>query len=133
MNKVILTGNLGGDIESRATKDGKSVAEVNLAVAAGFGDNKKTLWIGLTLWDKQAESAAKYLSKGRKIAIVGRLDQDEWEDKDTGKKRTKTRVVVEAWEFADAVREVGQDQQERPAPKRTQQGARNDEGQDITF
>ena len=133
MNKVILTGNLGGDIETRTTKDGKTVAEVNLAVAAGFGTQKKTLWIGLTIWDKQAESAAQYLSKGRKIAIVGRLDQDEWEDKDTGKKRTKTRVVVESWEFADGVREGGQERQERPATERSQQGGRDDDGQDIPF
>ena len=132
MNKVILTGNLGGDIELRRIKDDKAVAEVNLAVAAGFGAQKKTLWIGLTLWDKQAENAAQYLSKGRKIAIVGRLDQDEWEDKDSGKKRTKTRVVVESWEFADGVREGGQDRQDRQAPERSQQGGHND-GEDIPF
>lgn len=100
INTVTLTGRLGRDIELRQTAKGTSVANVSLAVESGFGDNRKTNWIGLDFWGKAAESAAQYLGKGRKVAVSGRLDQSDYE-KD-GKTVTKTRVVVENWTFADS-------------------------------
>lgn len=102
LNKTQLSGRLASDIELRYTPKGTAVADVNLAVNSGYGDNQKTNWIGLTIWGKSAEAAANYLGKGRKIIVDGRLDQDEWEDKETGKKRSKTRVIVENWYFADS-------------------------------
>jgi single-strand DNA-binding protein len=107
INTVTLTGRLGGDIELRYTNSGTAVANVNLAVESGFGEKKKTLWIGLDLWGKAAESAAQFLGKGRKIAVSGRLDHSEYEDKETGKKVSKTRVVAEQWTFADSERKEG--------------------------
>lgn len=139
INTVSLTGRLGADIELRYTPQGKAVADVNLAVQSGFGDNEKTLWIGLTLWDKRAEAAAKYLGKGRKIAVSGRLDQETWE-KD-GQKRSKTRVVVHDWAFADSEkseRDTGptttRNVHDREAARTSQQsyGADQD-GDDIPF
>lgn len=102
INTVTLTGNIGNELELRYTQTGTAVLELNLAVVSGFGDKKKTNWIGCTLWGKTAESAKEYLGKGRKIAVSGRLNQDSWEDKDTGKKQSKTRVTVEHWTFADS-------------------------------
>lgn len=102
INNVSLTGRLGQNFELRHTPQGTAVTENNLAVQDGFGDKEKTYWVGITIWGKSAEAAAKYLEKGRKIAISGRLTQDSWEDKDTGKPRTKTRVTVENWTFADS-------------------------------
>lgn len=102
INQVCITGNIGNELELRYTKTGTAVLELNLAVVSGFGDNKKTNWIGCTLWGKTAESAKEYLGKGRKIVVAGRLDQDSWEDKESGKKQSKTRVVVEQWTFADS-------------------------------
>jgi len=107
INTVTLTGRLGGDIELRYTNSGTAVANVNIAVESGFGEKKKTLWIGIDLWGKTAESAAQFLGKGRKIAISGRLDHSEYEDKETGKKVSKTRVVAEQWTFADSERKEG--------------------------
>src|SRR5690606_34431209 len=69
INTVTLTGRLGRDIELRQTAKGTSVANVSLAVESGFGDNRKTNWIGLDFWGKAAESAAQYLRRGRKIAV----------------------------------------------------------------
>lgn len=115
INTVSLTGRLGADIELRYTPSGKAVADVNLAVVSGWGKNEKTNWIGLTFWDKSAEAAQKHLGKGRKIAICGRLDQDEWQDKQTGQKRTKTRVVVSDWTFADSKGDSGPLEQRREA------------------
>lgn len=100
INTVTLTGRLGSDIELRYTPQGKAVCDINLAVQSGYGDNEKTSWIGLTMWDKKAEAAARYLGKGRKIAVSGRLDQETWEQ--DGNKRSKTRVVVHDWTFADS-------------------------------
>jgi single-strand DNA-binding protein len=95
MNQVNLIGRLGSDPEIRYTPKGTAVTNVNLAVDDGWGDKKKTHWIGLVLWDKTAEIAGKYTGKGRQVAISGRLTQEEWEDKETGKKRGKTVVTVE--------------------------------------
>ena len=95
MNHVHIIGRLGGDIELRHTPSGKAVCEVNIAVDDGYGENKKTAWLGTVFWDKTAEIAAKFLSKGDQVGVTGRLTQDEWEDKETGKKRTKTKITCE--------------------------------------
>lgn len=115
LNNVNLTGRLARDFEVKYTPSDIPVADNNLAVDCGYGEKKKTIWIGLVFWDKQAESAAKNLGKGRKVIIQGRLDQDEWDDKDTGKKQSKTRVVVTQWFFGDS--QPAGERQERPAPR----------------
>lgn len=96
MNSVNITGRVGQDIELRYTPAGKAVCNVNLAVEEGFGDNKKTIWLDVTIWDKQAETAQKYVHKGDMVGITGRLSQDEWDDKTTGKKMTKIKVICES-------------------------------------
>lgn len=116
LNTVSLTGRLGDNIELRETTGGKSVGEVNLAVDAGFGDNKKTIWIGLVMWGKTAEAAAQYLSRGRRIAVSGRLDQDEWRDKESGQQRRKTRVVVNEWTFADSEKKAAGESRSQELP-----------------
>ena len=80
----------------RYTPSGKAVCEINLAVDDGWGENKKTAWIGVVLWEQKAELAAKYVRKGDRLGITGRLSQDEWTDKETGKKQRKTKVTCEA-------------------------------------
>lgn len=95
MNNVNIIGRVGGEIELRYTPSGKAVTEVNLAVDDGFGDNKKTAWIGVTIWGATAECAAKYVKKGDRLGITGRLSQEEWEDKQTGKKQRKTKVTCQ--------------------------------------
>jgi single-strand DNA-binding protein len=95
MNSVNITGRVGADIELRYTPQGKAVAEMNLAVDDGFGESKKVVWITVTIWDKAAEVAQKYIHKGDMVGITGRLSQDTWEDKTTGKKQSKIRVTSE--------------------------------------
>jgi single-strand DNA-binding protein len=99
LNCITLTGRLGRDFEVRNTQSGTAVAENSLAVASGYGDKESTIWVPLTFWGKSAESAAQYLGKGRECIIKGRLDQDEWTDKNTGEKKTKMKVTVEDWGF----------------------------------
>jgi single-strand DNA-binding protein len=99
-NKVILVGNLTRDPQVRAIASGQSVCELGLAVNRTWFDQKsnsrkeETTFVDVTLWGRQAEIAGEYLSKGRQILIEGRLQLDQWDDKD-GQKRSKLRVVCE--------------------------------------
>jgi len=113
MNSVNIIGRLGRDPELRTTPSGKSVCELNLAVDDGWGENKKTAWIGCVLWDKTAEIAAQHLKKGDQCGISGRLTQDTWDDKETGKKQTKTKITAERLHFTGGGKKEGQS--ERPA------------------
>lgn len=116
INTVTLSGRLGADLELRRTQNDTAVCDVNLAVTTGYGDKEKTAWIGLVFWGKTAEAASRYLGKGRKVVVSGRLDQDEWDDKETGKKQRKTRVIVENWTFADSEKKDGATTSRASAP-----------------
>jgi len=100
-NKVILVGNLTRDPEVKYTTGGTAVAEIGLAVNRIWFDQKsnerreETTFVDITLWGRQAEVAGEYLAKGRPVLIEGRLQMDSWDDKETGKKRSKLKVVGE--------------------------------------
>lgn len=100
MNITILTGNLTRDIETRFTPKGTAVGDCAIAVQKGWGEQKKTNFFNLTFWGKNAENAAKYLAKGSRVIVTGELDLDEWNDKQTGQKRTAVKIHVREWEFA---------------------------------
>ncbi|MCF7732108.1 MAG: single-stranded DNA-binding protein [Akkermansiaceae bacterium] len=107
MNNVNIIGRHGSDPELRYTPKGIAVAEITLAVDDGWGENKTTLWIGVVIWDKAAEILAKYVQKGDQLGITGRLTQDSWEDKQTGKKQTKTKVTCEQMTLCGGRRDSG--------------------------
>ncbi|MEZ6122573.1 MAG: single-stranded DNA-binding protein [Planctomycetaceae bacterium] len=100
-NKVILVGNLTRDPEVRFTTGGTAVAEIGLATSRQWTDRntnerrEETTFIDVTLWGRIAEIAGEYLAKGRPCLIEGRLQLDQWEDKETGQKRSKLKVVGE--------------------------------------
>ncbi len=100
-NKVILMGNLTRDPQVRYTPGGTAVTEVGLAVNRSWYDKQsnsrreETTFVDVTLWGRQAEVAGEYLSKGRPILIEGRLQLDTWEDRESGQKRSKLKVVGE--------------------------------------
>ncbi len=100
-NKVILLGNLTRDPQVRYTPSGTAVAEIGLAVNRYWFDKQsnsrreETTFVDVTLWGRDAEVAGEYLAKGRPVLIEGRLQLDTWDDKQTGQKRTKLRVVGE--------------------------------------
>jgi single-strand DNA-binding protein len=91
LNKVLLIGHLGRDPEITATNSGKVVCKFSLAVDGGGKD--KTEWVNIQAWEKTAEICGKYLSKGSKAYIEGRLRNEQWEDKEVNK-RSKTVVVA---------------------------------------
>lgn len=104
-NKVILLGNLTRDPEVRYTTGGTAVTEIGLAVNRQWTDRssnerkEETTFVDVTLWGRTAEIAGEYLSKGRPVLIEGRLQLDQWEDKETGQKRSKLRVVGESMQL----------------------------------
>jgi single-strand DNA-binding protein len=101
INQVILMGRLTRDPEMRTTTTGKSIASFSLAVDRG-GQDDSADFFDITAWEKLGELASQYLSKGRRCLVQGRLRQDTWDDKETGKKRSKVEVVATDITFLDA-------------------------------
>lgn len=104
VNKVILIGNVTRDPEVRHTPKGTAVTDLGIAVNRVYsseqGDKREeTTFVDVTLWGRQAELAGEYLTKGRPVYIEGRLQMDSWEDKASGQKRSKLKVVGEAMQF----------------------------------
>lgn len=79
LNRVTLLGNLGKDPEGRTTTAGKQVANFSLATKAGFGEGAGTDWHQIVVWEKQAELALKYLTKGSPVLVEGRLTYRTYE------------------------------------------------------
>jgi single-strand DNA-binding protein len=99
-NKVILLGNLTRDPEVRYTPKGTAVTELGMAVnrvyTAENGEKREeTTFVDVTLWGRTAEIAGEYLKKGRPVLIEGRLQLDTWDDKQSGQKRSKLKVIGE--------------------------------------
>ena len=96
VNKVLLVGNLGRDIELRYTSGGTAVATLSLATTDMWTDKQgqrqeKTEWHRVVLWGKTAETLQEYLLKGRQIYVEGRLQTRQWDDRD-GNKRYTTEI-----------------------------------------
>lgn len=113
MNSVNIIGRVGGDIDLRFTPSGKAVAQLTLAVDDGWGENKKTAWIGVTLWGPTAELAKRAVQKGDRLGISGRLSQEEWDDKETGKKQRKTKVTCDSMHLLEPKRDDAGRQESR--------------------
>lgn len=104
LNKVMLIGNLTRDPEVRYTPKGTAVGDLGLAVNRRVSDGNgnwsdETTFVDITVWGTNAENAQKYLTKGRGVFIEGRLQMDTWEDKASGQKRSKLKVVAEVLQF----------------------------------
>ena len=125
MNTVILTGNLGRDVDTRYTQSGSAVANMNLATTEKYKGETKTEWHRLVAFGKTAEIAAQYLSKGSKIGIQGKIQTRTW-DKD-GVKQYTTEIVVDRLEFLDS-----KGSQPKPEPDH-QQGGQVDDNDQIPF
>ena len=103
-NKIILMGNLTRNPELRSTTSGSSVTSFALAVNRTWNNaqgerQEETSFIDCEAWGRTGETIAKYVSKGRQLLVSGRLRQDTWQDKDTGKNRSTLRGVVEEFSF----------------------------------
>ena len=100
LNRVLLMGNLTRDPEIKYTPKGTAIADLGLAINRVYttdqGEKREEVtYVDVELWGRQAEIAGEYLRKGRPVFIEGRLKLDTWDDKQTGQKRSKMRVVGE--------------------------------------
>ncbi len=104
INQVVLMGRLTRDPEQRTTTTGKTVVSFSLAVdrmSQSADGNDTADFFDVTAWEKLGELIMQYLGKGRRVLVQGRLRQDSWDDKDTGKKRSKVEVVATDVTFLD--------------------------------
>lgn len=98
MNKVQLIGRLTKDPELRYSKNNIAVANYSIAVNDGYGEKQQTQFINISTWGKSGEFVSKYFKKGQSIGIVGRLNSNNYEDKN-GNKRYSLEVITEDIEF----------------------------------
>jgi single-strand DNA-binding protein len=112
VNKVILIGNLGRDPELRYTQNGQAVANFTLATTENWRDKssgervERTEWHRIVAWGRTGELCAQYLSKGRTVYVEGRLQTNEWEDKEGIKRRT-TEINANTVQFLGGPRGEG--------------------------
>jgi len=104
LNKVFLIGNLTRDPELRVTPKGTAICQFGIAVNRQFKDESgatrdETTFVDIEAWGKQGELVAKYLTKGSPAMVEGRLKFDQWEDKTSGQKRSKLKVVLDNVQF----------------------------------
>ncbi len=112
-NRVILVGNLTRDPQVKYTPGGQAVSEIGMAVSRSWFDKntnqrkEDVTFVDVTLWGRTAEIAGEYLAKGRPVLIEGRLQLDQWDDKETGQKRSKLRVVGESMQMLGSRQDGG--------------------------
>ncbi|MGA3007358.1 MAG: single-stranded DNA-binding protein [Opitutaceae bacterium] len=104
LNKVFLIGNLTRDPELRVTPKGTAICQFGLAVNRQFKDESgqtrdETTFVDIEAWGKQGELVSKYLTKGSPAMVEGRLKLDQWEDKQSGQKRSKLKIVLDNVQF----------------------------------
>jgi single-strand DNA-binding protein len=100
LNKVMLIGNVTRDPEVKFTPKGSAVADLGLAVNRVYTNQsgektEEVTYVDVELWGRLAEIAGEYAKKGRPVFIEGRLRLDSWEDKQSGQKRNRLKVVAE--------------------------------------
>jgi len=104
-NKVILMGNLTRDPELRHTGSNMAVVQIGLAVNERWRNKQTDQWedrvsfIDCEGWGRTAENISQYFGKGKPILIEAKLRMDQWEDKQSGQKRSKLKVVIDRFEF----------------------------------
>jgi single-strand DNA-binding protein len=107
LNKVMLIGNLGANPEVRSTPGGATVANFRVACTERWKDKdsgqqqERTEWVTIVVWRGLAETVQKYLRKGSKVYVEGKLQTRSWDDKATGAKRYATEVLGDTVMFLD--------------------------------
>lgn len=126
-NKVLLMGNLTRDPEVRYTPKGTAIGNLGLAVnrtwTTDTGEQREEVtFVDIEVWGRQAETSKEYLSKGRPVFVEGRLRLDSWEDKESGQKRNKLKVVAERVQFLGSPRQGAEFRDQAPGGERPSRG-----------
>jgi single-strand DNA-binding protein len=122
LNKIMLIGRLGGEVEIKYSESGTAVANFSIATEESWKDKKgekqkKTTWFKIVCWKRLAEVAGEYLSKGREVYIEGKIDNRTWEDKE-GVKHYVTEVIASSLQMLGGKGDGGvkKSQSEDPGP-----------------
>ncbi len=109
MNNLSLVGRLTRDVELKQTATGTAVASLSLAVNEKFGDTEHTNFFDCVAFGRQAEVLEQYVKKGHRLGITGKIKQNRWSDKDSGKGRSKVEIIILNFMFLNAKNEAGQE------------------------
>lgn len=140
VNLVVVAGNLTRDPKVRYTAKGDALASLSIAInrrwkSADGQDKDETVFVDVQAWGKIAEVIGRHCTKGAGVLFQGRLKMDQWEDKQTGQKRSKLYVVAEAFQFTGRKPEgedQGQATERAPRPTPAPQPARSESQEDGT-
>lgn len=118
VNKVILLGRIGKDIELKYAPSGEAYTNLSIATSDIWFDkdgkrNEATEWHNVTAWKKNAENCAKYLKKGDSLFVEGKIKTRSWEDKNTKEKRYATYIEMREMSFVDNGNRGGQQPQDQ--------------------
>lgn len=120
LNKVMIMGRVTRDPESRYTPSGTAILDLSLAVNRKIKSaeeiKEEVTFVDVTFWGKAAEVLAKYVTKGKPLYIEGRLHLDTWEDKQTGQKKTRLKIIGEEFEFLGDNKDSNNASTQRHAP-----------------
>ncbi len=113
LNKVMLAGVLGRDPEVRYTSSGTAITNASMAVNRRYKGKddqwkEEVTWVSLDIWGPRGETFGEHMHKGKAVYVEGHLKEDQWEDKQTGKKRTKLKIVVDSWSFVESKNAEGE-------------------------
>lgn len=112
LNKVMVIGNLTFDPEYKMTPAGRGLAKLRMAVNRRYKQNdevvSEAMFLDVDVWGKTAEFCRDYLVKGTRVYVEGRLHEDRWEDRESGQKRSKIKVVADRVQFAESKSDGGQ-------------------------
>jgi single-strand DNA-binding protein len=136
LNKACIIGNLGKDPEVRTTQGGTKVANISVATSERWRDKnsgeqkERTEWHRVTLWGKLAEIAEKYLHKGSKVYLEGKIQTRKWQDQ-SGADRYSTEIILQGFD-AKLVMLDGKQDGERQESRESSQGAGQGDGGDYS-
>ena len=133
-NKVMIIGNLCSDVDARPAGS-STVAHMRVAVNESYKSKtgekvERTVYVDVEAWEKQAENAARYLGKGSAVFVEGRLQMDEWEDKQSGQKRSKLKVRADNIQYL-TFRDKGDERP--PATTSAHDPVLDNDGDEIPF
>jgi len=138
INKVILVGRLGKDPEMRSIPSGTTVAKFSLATDERFTDKsgekqERTEWHDVEAWDRLGEICGQYLRKGSLVYIEGTIRTDTWDDKETGQKRSRKKIVAREMKMLDKKRDEDGGGPRKAVPAAATAGAPAEEEEDVPF
>ena len=137
MNKGTFIGRVGQDAELHYTPQGAAVCSFSMAIDNGknkdTGEKRPPLWIKASLWNKRAESLAQYITKGKLVAVIGRVGAEAWSDKQSGEAKAKIVVTVDEFEFCGGSNGGNEQEPQQPPQTNNNLGSDGITDEDIPF